>query len=119
MMLLYSFPLAIVALYHRDFLAEMDLYVSPTRENRSKTRLAGRQIASDYKNNFGLLLVTSLLFSVSITFLLFVNFVGESQLFRVIALWAFLTSMGSLATFVVSLTYRLYADARFLEREAV
>jgi len=109
-----SITVAIVALYHRDFLAEIDSYI--VRQGKM-TRLAGRQIASDYKNNFGLLLVTLLLLSISIAFLLSVNFTLDTQLFRTIALWAFLSAIGSLATFVVFLTYRLYADARFLEQQ--
>lgn len=108
-----SITVAIVALYHHDFLAEMDLYVE---EKGKRTRLAGRQIASDYKNNFGLLLITSLFLSVSITFLLFVNLTVDTLLLKAIALWAFLSAIGSLVTFVIFFTYRLFADARFLER---
>jgi len=109
-----SITVAIVALYHRDFLAEMDPYIT---HQGKMARLAGRKVAGDYKNNFGLLLATLLLLSISIAFLLSINFILDTQLFRTIALWAFLSAMGSLATFVVFLTYRLYADARFLEQQ--
>lgn len=108
-----SITVAIVALYHRDFLAEMDAYIDKKDE---KTRLAGQRIANDYKNNFGLLLITSLFLSISITCLVFVNFTLEALVLKAVALWAFLSAIGSLVTFVIFFTYRLFVVARFLER---